>query len=128
MLKKKANKIICRHTENTYKKIEVASGKCRYNYRCQMNATHEAIKGSHKKLAMVICTENGWPYIHFINYNKGVFTDNTLGHWSAMQDYYFVRWIKEKEFYGVNEIFTSFRVYLRGLLPWWVRLLNKDDF
>lgn len=128
MFNKLAEKQIKKYVENTYKPIKVESGKCRYNYKCQMNAVHEAIKKKHKKIAMCVCVENGFVFIHFINYRKGIFIDNTLGEWSAIHDYYLVRFIKEKEFYSVNSIFTSFRGHLQTKLSWLVRLFNTQQF
>ena len=123
----KAQKEIANYTIANYKKIKVKAGKCRYNFKCQMNSVHEAKKNKHKKLAMCIYLDDGYPIIHFINYNKGKFVDNTLGEWSKTVDFYFVRWITEEEMWQINTIFTSFRKELRKSLSWWVRLTSDFD-
>ena len=120
----KAQQEIANYTISNYKKIKVKAGKCRYNFRCQYNSVHEAKKNKHKKLAMCIYLDDGYPIIHFINYNKGKFVDNTLGEWSSRVDFYFVRWITDEEMWKVDTIFTAFRKELRKSLSWWVRLTS----
>jgi hypothetical protein len=116
------NKIVAEHNL-----IEVKPGKCRYNFKCQMNAVHEADKKGDKKIAMCVYLDNGYPIIHFINYRKGKFVDNTLGQWSTLQKYYFIKWIHEDEFWNVDNIFGSYRKELRKSLSWWVRLTSDFD-
>lgn len=123
----KAEKEIYNHIISKYNTIKVESGKCRYNYRCQMNSVHEAKKNKHKKLAMCVCEQNGGIFIHFINYHKGKFIDNTLGQWSKQQNYYFIKWIKDEDMWGINHIFTSFREELRNNLSWWVKLTSDFE-
>jgi hypothetical protein len=121
----KAEKEIKNKVFAEYKKIKVKPGKCRYNYRCQMNAVHEASKKGDKKIAMCIYLDDNYPVIHFINYKKGKFTDNTLGQWATLNEYYFVKWIHEDDFWNVNNIFISYRKELRKSLSWWVRLTSN---
>lgn len=123
----KARKEICDHITSRYNKIEVKAGKCRFNYRCSANAVHDAVKNKDKKIAMCVYIDEGYPVIHFINYKKGVFTDNTLGVWSSQYDYYFIRWIKEDEFFQVDYIFESFRRELRNVLSWWTKLWSNYE-
>lgn len=113
------NKVLSEH-----ELIEVRSGKCRYNYKCHMNAVHEAIKKGDKKIAMCIYIEDNYPIIHFINYRKDKFIDNTLGVWSGNKKYYFIKWITEEEFWEVNSIFGAYREVLRNSLSFWVRLTS----
>lgn len=116
------------HIVSKYNKIKVKSGKCRYNFRCQMNAVHEAKKHKHKKIAMCVYMDEGtYPIIHFINYHKGKFIDNTLGEWSSQYDYYFIRWIEDEDMWNVNHVFTAFRTELRKKLSWWVRITSDFD-
>lgn len=128
MINTKAQDIIKEFTKNTYKKIKVVPGKCRYNYKCHLNSVHDAIVKKDKKVAMCLCIQRGEVYIHFINYHNGKFVDNTLGVWSATNDYYFVRWIKEDEFFEITSIFISFRGFLQRQLPWWIRITNTETF
>ncbi len=37
----------------TLPKINVKSGKCRYNFRCQMNAVHDALNSGQDKIAIM---------------------------------------------------------------------------
>ncbi len=120
----KAEKEIYNHTISKYSKIIVKSGKCRYNYRCQLNAVSDAKKYKHKKLAMCMCIDNGSCFIHFVNYKKGVYTDNTLGAWSCQYDYYFIKWIKDEDMWDIDHIFTCFRRELRNNLSWWIKLTS----
>lgn len=123
----KAQQEIANYTIANYKKIEVKAGKCRFNFKCHYNSVHEAKKRKHKKLAMCIYLDNGYPIIHFINYNKGKFVDNTLGEWSSRVDVYFVRWITDEEMWQIDTIFTAFRKELRKTLSWWVRLTSDFE-
>lgn len=123
----KAQQEIVNYTIANYKKIEVKAGKCRFNFKCHCNSVHEAKKNKHKKLAMCIYLDNGYPIIHFINYNKGKFVDNTLGEWSSRVDFYFVRWISDEEMWKIDDIFTAFRKELRKTLSWWVRLTSDFE-
>jgi len=124
-----AQEKIIRQVKNSLPKLKVKSGKCRYNYKCQMNAVHEALKNKHSKIAMCICIdEDRWACIHFINYHKGKYKDNTLGQWTDTQDYYFVRWIEFKDFYNVDNIFREYRKQIQSDLGWWLRLTSNDSF
>ena len=122
-----AKQKIVNYTIANYKKIKVKAGKCRYNFRCQYNAVHEAKKNKHKKLAMCIYLDDGYPIIHFINYSKGKFVDNTLGEWSSRVDFYFVRWITDEEMWEIDNIFTAFRKELKKSLGWWLRLTSNFE-
>lgn len=115
------------HIISKYNTIEVKAGKCRFNRKCQMNSVHEAKKNKHKKIAMCIYMDGGYPIIHFINYNKKIFVDNTLGEWSTRYNYYFIRWIKDEDMWDVDVIFTAFRKELRKQLSWWLRLTSDFE-
>lgn len=120
-----AQQVIYDHIISKYNRIKVNPGKCRYNFKCQMNAVHEAKKHKHKKIAMCVYMDDGtYPIIHFINYNKKVFIDNTLGEWSSKHDYYFIRWIDDRDMFYVDTIFTAFRRELRNQLSWWLKITS----
>lgn len=111
---------------SNYNKINVKAGKCLYNFRCQKNAVDFAKKNKNKKLAMCFyLDEYGDIFIHFINFHKGKYVDNTLGVWSNQLDYYFIRWIKNDEMFNIDDIFTSFREDLRRVIGWWLRLTSN---
>lgn len=123
-----AEKQIRERIISNHNKVEVVSGKCRYNYKCHMNAVHDALEKGDKKVAMCVCVgTDGGVFIHFINYRKGVYTDNTLGKWSEHYEYYFIRWIGKKEFWSINTIFGDYRESLRKSLTWWVRLTSNFE-
>lgn len=129
LLKNKARKIILNMIYANYQLIEVRPGACRYNYRCQMNAVHDAIENGDDKLAMVFYINNDYPILHFINVNNdGVFLDNTLGNWSTQYDYFFIRYIDKNSYYQINSIFDNFRNELQNRLPLYVRLFNNKEW
>jgi len=120
----KAENQIYNYTLSEFNTVKVKSGKVLYNFRCQYNAVHFAKKNKDKKIAMCMCERNGEVFIHFVNYHKGRYTDNTLGEWSSIYNYYFIRWIKQEDMWDVDDIFTAFRYSLRQKLSWWVRLTS----
>lgn len=124
ILNNKAQKEIYQHIISNFETIKVEPGKCRYNFRCQYNAVHEAVKNSHKKIAMCVYMDNGQPIIHFVNYRKRKFVDNTLGEWSRCYNYYFIKFIDKEDFWDVDTIFTAFRNDLGRKLSWYVRVLS----
>lgn len=105
-----------------YTPIKVTSGKCRYNFRCQMNAVHEAIRRGDEKISMSIyldALDNDTPIIHFLNVESdGTFVDNTLGEWSSQHEYFHVKYISIDDFFNVNHIFREFVRELRHSLGW----------
>lgn len=123
----KARLEIINKVTSEHELIEVHAGKCRYNYKCQMNAVHEALKKGDKKIAMTVYIDGKYPIIHFINYRKDKFVDNTLGEWSARKKYYFVKWITQEEFWEVDGIFGAYREVLRNSLSLWVKLTSNYD-
>lgn len=120
----KAQKEICNHIISKYNKIEVKPGKCRFNYQCHRNSVHTAKKHNHKKLAMVVYIEDGYPIVHFINYNKKQFIDNTLGEWSSQVYFYFVKWIKSEDMWDIFTVFNAFRGELGKQLSWWTKITS----
>lgn len=125
----KAARIIRDKIISENKKIKVKPGKCRWNYRCHLNAVHEATKHRHKKIAMVMYMfDNGTPIVHFINYKKGKFIDNTLGEWCVQYDYYFIKFIDEEEFMNVGNIFDKYRAHLQDCLPPLTKFFNNESF
>lgn len=114
----------------TKERINVKPGKCRYNFRCHNNAAHEAMKHNHKSFAMVVymSDKNVDPIIHFINYHKGEYIDNTLGQWANQHEYYLIRHIGPEDFTNVQFIFNSYRKTVRKNLSWWLRLTSDVTF
>lgn len=125
---KKAEKIIRSKIISEHNCIKVKPGKCRFNYQCSYNAVHEAVRKGDKKIAMVVYFVEGYPIIHFINYKKGVYTDNTLGEWSSQYEYYLIRFIGKDDFWNVNYIFDRYRDNLKNCLPFWTRIFNTNTF
>lgn len=112
----------------TLPKIKVTAGIIRYNFRCQYNSVHDALNDNQEKVAMCIYIDEGFPVIHFVNYDNGVFTDNTLGRWCEKYDYYLVRFIDKESFWDIDNIFVAYRKELHRRLPFWVRLLSNVEF
>jgi hypothetical protein len=114
----------------TLPKITVKSGVCRYNFRCQMNAVHDALNDDQDKIAMCFYMNNSnYPTIHFLNIDSdGNYIDNTLGRWSETYDYYLVRIIEKESFFTINDIFTAYRKELRRQLPFYIRWFNDCEF
>jgi hypothetical protein len=125
----KAIQIIRDKIVSENKKITVVPGKCRWNYRCHMNAVHESIKHKHKKIAMVMYMyENGTPIIHFVNYKKGKFIDNTLGEWCVEYQYYLIKFIEKEDFFNVGDIFDKYRDHLQNCLTPLTKFFNNETF
>lgn len=113
----------------TMPKIDVISGSCRYNFKCQMNSVHEALNNSQDKIAMCFYIDDGEPIIHFININEdGTYIDNTLGRWSEIFDYYLIKTIDKEDFFKINTIFTAYRKELKTKLPFYVRWFANCNF
>ena len=125
----RTNKIIINKILATLPKIKVKSGSCRYNFRCQMNAVHDALNNDEEQIAMCFYITEGYPIIHFININKnGEYIDNTLGRWSERNEYFLIKKIDKEDFFDVNTIFTAYRKEIRKSLPLYLRILNGEDF
>ena len=117
---------IVEYITSNHNKIDVKAGVCRYNFRCSFNAVHDALENDEDELAMCVYVDDEYPIIHFININKdGEYIDNTLGHWSERVDFYLVRNIKKDEFWDVNDIFTSYRNYLKTIPSWWLTIFKS---
>lgn len=112
----------------TMKRINVDSGACRYNFWCQYNTVHDALNDNHEKIAMCFIIDDDYPVIHFINYDNGNYTDNTLGRWSETNDYYLIRIIDKIDFFSVDKIFTAYRKELKKGLPFYVRWFSSVGY
>ena len=136
ILKKKARKIVKNLIESgRFEKIKVNSGKCRYNFRCHLNAVHDALNEDQDTIAMVWMIDDGWPVIHFINigfsdsFIGGGFTDNTIGRWCETVDYYLIKVILKDDFFNVDNIFDDYRDEVNTWLPIWLRyFVSKETF
>lgn len=114
----------------TMPKINVKSGNCRYNFRCHYNSVHEALNNNDEKIAMVFYfIGTNKPILHFVNVDKnGIFTDNTIGRWSEIYDYYLIKYIKKEKFFNIDNIFANYRKKLKEYLPFYVRILSDIEF
>ncbi|MAX51449.1 MAG: hypothetical protein CMH22_05675 [Methylophaga sp.] len=124
MSNKKARQQIMEYVTSNFDQITVEPGKIKMNFRCHDNSVHYAKKNKHSKLAMCVYIDRNCPVIHFVNYNKGRFKDNTLGQWTRCYDYYFIKWIRDEEMWDIHDIFTNYRKHLGKQLSWWVRLTS----
>jgi len=122
----KKYKRVVKYVKANYTRIPVKSGTCRLNYKCQLNAIHDAVTAGDKSIAMCVYIDaDGEPVIHFLNKKGSVYTDNTLGYWSHENQYYLVREIKKVEFNNVSGLFTSLRDFLATLPPWYHKIFKK---
>lgn len=120
--------IIC-HLRATKDKIDVRPGKCRFNYRCQNNAVHEAINLHQDKVAMCVYIDEGYPIIHFVNVSrKGIFTDNTLGNWAPNYEFFLIKYVDSVDYFNINDVFLSYRKELRRKLTFFTRLFSDINF
>lgn len=109
--------------------IKVKSGKCRYNFRCQMNSVHEAMKKGDKQIAMVMCiNDKDYPFIHFINIHKGEYVDNTLGVWTEKYSHFLIKTIDEQDFWSINTMFGNYEDYLQSCIPFYLRWFSDITF
>jgi len=118
--------------ESFTSEIKVKSGECRYNFRCQHNAVHQALANKDENIAMVFYrqksdTNNRSYFIHFLNVDKkGKYTDNTLGENSIYWEYRFVRLIPSREFNRINDLFIEYRTEICKQLPWNIRWFTDE--
>jgi hypothetical protein len=100
-----------------YDKIDVQGGNIHYNFRCHLNAVHYAIENNDDIIVLCITVDNFKnPFVHFINYTNEKYIDNTLGHWSKVHEYYFVKKIQKEYFFEAESIFLEYRKYLKLIL------------
>jgi len=93
-----------------YKKIEVISGECRYNYRCHLNAMNDAIHNNEDEVAVVFYIDvNGQPITHIINYDGESYIDNTLGVMAQKYDFYLVAHIDKAEFFNMDNVLMRYK-------------------
>lgn len=125
MFRKQILRVIEHYIRSNYQMVEVNPGQCRYNYQCHSNSVHEATVLGHKEIALVVYFEGNEPTVHFINVdNEGKFVDNTLGVWCEKTEMYLIRKISKMEFYDVYMIHNSFRMHLKNMLPFHLRIFH----
>lgn len=124
---KKAEKIWKDKVFAECEKIKVLPGLCRYNFRCHNNAINDAIIDKDDKLAVVFYLQYGEVVLHFVNYHKNKYIDNTLGQQANYQEYYFYRWITKDQFYfEALDVFDEIRKQFTKLIPWWWRWIVNN--
>lgn len=113
----------------TMPKINVQSGACRYNFRCQLNAVHDALNNNQEYVAMCFYFDGNHPIIHFLNVDSdGNYIDNTLGRWSETFEYYLIRLIEKDSFFNIEKIFSAYRKDLKMKIPWYIRWFSNCEF
>ncbi|MCK5017295.1 MAG: hypothetical protein KAS32_09490 [Candidatus Peribacteraceae bacterium] len=129
LLNDKARLETISHIRATKNKIGVRSGKCRFNYRCQYNAVHEAINKKQKRIAMCVYFDEDYPVIHFVNVNKkGKFTDNTLGNWAQQYEYFLIKYIDDVDYFNIDNVFIKYRKELKKQLSFFTSLFSDVEF
>lgn len=122
----KAKKIVLDYTISHFElKKNITAGVCRYNYRCFRNAVHDAWTDKQKQIGIFMCEADGWPYIHFCNYDGKKFIDNTLGEWHRENKYYLIRLINEEEFANIYDIFDKSIKFYMSIIPWYIRMFTS---
>lgn len=125
------DKIVENFVKATYNKIEVKSGNCRFNQKCHLNSVHEALNNNEDKLAMAYCHSEKYDdyFVHFINVNNdGEFIDNTLGRWSEIYEYYFIRYINKSDYFDIDSIFNAYNKEMLRRLPFYIRWFHNGNF
>ena len=93
---KKTWDLIWRDCETIYP----IAGECRMNFKCHVNAFHEAIINDHD--FVVACwyqmPDSQSPSIHFVNYDGESYIDNTIGYLAEKTSYFLIRKIPREEF------------------------------
>jgi hypothetical protein len=122
----KKYKKVTEYVKGSYRPIKVVPGKLRFNFKCHLNAVHDAVEAGEDSIVMCIYFDaDNEPILHFLNKKGDVYTDNTLGYWSHENTYYFVREIPSSEFDNVGGAFTSLRSFLVSLVPWYYKIFQK---
>lgn len=125
---KRARKDLKKFTA-TLERITVNAGVCRYNFKCHMNAVHDALQDEQKWIAVCIAEEDGFQFIHFVNYDPiDGYVDNTLGFWSQNQKYYLYTHVYKADFRKIDAIFTNVRNDLKSRLSFWPRYFSRIQF
>lgn len=129
LLNNKAKLEVILHLRATKNKIDVRPGKCRFNYKCQCNAVHEAINKKQSRVAMCMYIDGDYPIIHFVNVSKkGKFKDNTLGNWATNYEFFFIKYVDDVDYFNINDVFNSYSKELRNQLSFFTRLLSDIEF
>lgn len=129
LLNNKAKLEVILHLRATKNKIDVRHGKCRFNYKCQCNAVHEAINKKQSRVAMCMYIDGDYPIIHFVNVSKkGKFKDNTLGNWATNYEFFFIKYVDDVDYFNINDVFNSYSKELRNQLSFFTRLLSDIEF
>lgn len=125
----KAKELMLNFAKKNGEAVKVLPGDCRWNYKCQVNAVHNALRAGETSICMGIYLDYDYPIIHFWNESLKedipVYTDNSLGEWAVTYTYYLIRHIKADEFWSVNEIFGAFREEINSTFPLWVRVFKS---
>jgi len=129
--KKKAaenlRELIRDHVKSTYPLIDVIGKRGVYNNTCFFNAVqwvydHPRHKDSatHWEVVEVIYIHNGYPILHYINKLGDEYFDTTVGFVSGHYDYYLIRTINPRQYFGIEEEFTTARAHWTHLyMDWW---------
>lgn len=128
MFEQKVIKLVRKMILSTLPEIQVEPGMCRYNFRCHLNAVHDALTNDDEQIAMCFYLDTDQPIIHFVNYHNGKYIDNTLGQWSNCYKYYLIKMINKKDYYYICKIFTDYRKELKQQQPFYIRWFNDTEF
>jgi len=126
---KKWRKIVRNYCDGQYQVIDkVLPGDINYYQKCQLVATHYAIKEDHQKIALVVYRERNTylPLVHLINFNGLDFIDNSIGEWSQLHEYRFIRWINKKEFFSTQDILSDTHEFFSSMGGFFTRTIGDN--
>lgn len=107
---------------------EIKGWECRYNFQCHCNAIHDAVKNKDEKVAIVFYIHWENAILHFINYRKWEFIDNTLWYWCEFYDYYFYKWLNKDDFnIWWLDTFTAIRNEFAKMIPFRYKWLVNES-
>ena len=115
--------IINNYAENL-PEIQVKPWDCRFNFKCQMNAVHNALASGEEEIAMVMYKMNNHNFnIHFVNINKKwEYIDNTIWQWAKIAEYRFIKKIDSADFLDIEYLFRDQIKKLNNLLPFYLKI------
>ena len=125
---KKIRNIQMEYILSHYETVAVRSGEALYNRQCHRNAVQHAKRNNEGRVAIVLYLSiNNDIILHFVNYDgEGALVDNTLGHESKENTYYFVMNMAA-EYDDARTRFSSIRDYMIRILPWYLRKFNYAE-
>lgn len=106
------------YIKSHFEVIDVKVGESFFNRQCHRNSVEYAKKNKLNKIALVFLIDDTDVILHCVNYSKGKFVDNTLGHEIKDYDCYFIKFSKLQL---VLDDFHSMINFMKRILPFYFR-------